>query len=267
MNRKLSRATLLIIIGVVVASPFLISGKNTTSAPLQSQAVSAEISNANILLKPADMTPPVKQVSRLEMLSKEARSLYDSMRLNRYGLTRKAFEYAYRGYKSLLEKGNLNKSDIISICDFSQSSRRKRLYVIDVDDRKVLLNTFVAHGRNSGAEYARSFSNSPESHKSSLGFYVTRQTYYGQYGLALKIDGLESGINDKANERNIVVHGSDYVGENFIRCNKFNGRSFGCPAIPAKLTTKLINTIKNGSCLFIYHPTKNYLSKSRLLNG
>ena len=266
MNRKLSRATVVGIIAVLAISPFLISGKNRTgiSAAL---GVSKEPVPAICLIKPKDIVVELKEPSAAELLSKEAKSLYDSMRLGRYGLTRKAFEYAYKGYASLRQKGQLGNDEILSICDFSQSSRRKRLYVIDVDDKKVVLNTFVAHGRNSGAEYARSFSNSPESHKSSLGFYVTRETYYGQHGLALKIDGVEQGINDKANERNIVVHGSQYVGENFIRCNKFNGRSFGCPAVPAKYTTKLINTIKNGSCLFIYHPTKNYLSKSRLLNG
>ena len=129
------------------------------------------------------------------------------------------------------------------------------------------MNTYVAHGRNSGGEYARSFSNKPESHKSSLGFYVTRNSYYGDHGLALKIDGLENGINDKADARNIVIHGSDYVGSGYLRGNRINGRSFGCPAIPKKDTQKLIHTIKGGSCLFIYHPTTHYLAKSTILNG
>lgn len=202
-----------------------------------------------------------------ELVLSEADVLYDSMRLKRVGLTRKAFEYAWKGYKTLLEKGRLGRDQVLSICDFSQSSRRKRLYVIDVEQKKVLLNTYVAHGRNSGGEYAQSFSNSPESHKSSLGFYITRHTYYGEHGLALKIDGVEKGINDNASERNIVMHGSEYVGQGFLRSNKFNGRSFGCPAIPAKETQKIIKTIQDGSCLFIYHPTKYYLSKSRILNG
>lgn len=197
----------------------------------------------------------------------EAARLYDSMHLKRLGLGRKAFECAWKGYQLLLEKGRIVNDNILSICDFSQSSRRKRLYVIDVSQKKVLVNTYVAHGRRSGGEYARSFSNSPESHKSSLGFYVTRQTYYGDHGLALKIDGLERGINDMADERNIVIHGSQYVGKNFLAYNRFNGRSFGCPAVPAKDTHKVIHTIKNGSCLFIYHPTKNYLTRSSILNN
>jgi len=193
--------------------------------------------------------------------------IYDSMKLGRYGLTKSAFEYAWKGYQYLLSKRILNRSSVLSICDFSQSSRRKRLFVLDVAQQKVLVNTYVAHGRNSGSEYARSFSNNPESHKSSLGFYITRTTYYGDHGLALKIEGLEKGFNDKADERNIVVHGSKYVGSDFLKSNRFNGRSFGCPAVPAAQTSKVIENIKNGSCLFIYYPTKTYLTKSKILNG
>jgi hypothetical protein len=83
----------------------------------------------------------------------------------------------------------------------------------------------------------------------------------------LKIDGLENGINNNADERNIVIHGSKYVGPNYLRYNRVSGRSFGCPAVPTKDTQKVINTIKDGSCLFIYHPAKIYLSRSKILNG
>jgi len=150
--------------------------------------------------------PPVSTPLTPEMLSElEAISLYDSMHLKRVGLTKKAFLFAWKGYKRLLQNRTLNNDDVLSICDFSQSSRRKRMYVIDVANKKLLVHTYVAHGRASGGEYARSFSNKPESHKSSLGFYVTRNSYYGSHGLALEVDGLESGINDKANARNIVI--------------------------------------------------------------
>lgn len=205
--------------------------------------------------------------SKAAQLALQSYSLYDAMKLKKYGLSKKAFEYAWRGYQYLQEQGALVNNGVLSICDFSQSSRRKRMYIIDVQQQKILVNTYVAHGRNSGGEYARSFSNSPESHKSSLGFYVTKTTYYGGHGLALKIDGVENGINDKADERNIVVHGSDYVGAEFIKFNRFNGRSFGCPAVPANQTEKVINTIKNGSCLFIYHPNKKYIKQSKILNS
>jgi L,D-transpeptidase-like protein len=216
------------------------------------------------LFMPADV---VIAKAATNVIAEEAKTMYEEMKLKSSGLSRKVFAYAWKGYKRLLSSGQVRNSEVLSICDFSQSSRRKRLYVIDVESKKLLVNTYVAHGRNSGGEYASHFSNSPESHQSSLGFYVTGNTYFGGHGLALKIDGLERGINDKANERNIVVHGSKYIGEGFLKSNPFNGRSFGCPAIPASYTPKVINTIKDGSCLFIYHPTKYYLTKSRILNG
>lgn len=193
--------------------------------------------------------------------------MYDALKLKSFGLTKAAFEYAFKGYSYLQQKGMLARASVLTICDFSQSSRRKRFFVIDIDQQKVLINTYVAHGRKSGSEYARSFSNSPDSHMSSLGFYKTESTYYGGHGLALKIEGLESGFNDKAESRNIVVHGSEYVSGSFIKNNPFNGRSFGCPAVPAHEVNNVINTIKNGSCLFIYHPTKNYLTRSKILNS
>jgi hypothetical protein len=199
-------------------------------------------------------------------LDAEMELMYDSLDLKKKGLNKEAFKYAFNGYKKLEEEGKLNKEGIITICDFSQSSKRKRLYLIDLHKYKLLLNTYVAHGKNSGGEYARKFSNRPESLQSSLGFYRTKKTYYGGHGLALTLSGLEPGFNDKAERRKIVVHGSQYIGENYKRWGKFMGRSFGCPAVPMKQSKNLINTIKDGSCLFIYHPNKNYLASSKILN-
>jgi hypothetical protein len=196
----------------------------------------------------------------------EIEAIYDSIHLKKVGLSKEAFEYAMKGYSELAEQNKIRRKDIITICDFTQSSRRKRMYVVDLSNYKLLIQTHVAHGRNSGAEYARRFSNKPESLQSSLGFYTTSTTYYGGYGLALTIDGLEPGINDKARRRKIVVHGSDYVGTNYLRFSRNIGRSFGCPAVPAKQSRKIINTIKNGTCFFIYHPTKKYIEASKILN-
>jgi hypothetical protein len=193
--------------------------------------------------------------------------IYDSLKLNKLGLSKEAFTYACKGYKKLLEKGELNKEGLLTICDFSQSSRCKRLYLIDLAGCRLLMNTYVAHGRNSGGEFARNFSNRPQSRQSSLGFYVTKQSYTGGNGLSLNLSGMEAGFNDGAEKRRIVVHGSDYIGDNFFRMSNCMGRSFGCPVVPEKYNQQLINTIKNGSCLFIYHPNKNYLTGSKLLNG
>ncbi|GGB11303.1 hypothetical protein GCM10011511_38630 [Puia dinghuensis] len=212
---------------------------------------------------------PVKsnRSAKAAAFAAEVTTLYQEFDLQEVGLTKKAFEYALKGYHYLLDHHWLNKTNIISICDLSQSSRNKRLYVLDLDQKKVLVNTYVAHGRNSGTEFANSFSNSPSSHKSSLGFYVTQGTYMGNNGLSLKIRGMERGFNDRAGSRNVVVHGSQYVGPDFLEMNRFCGRSYGCPAVPADESETIIDLIKEGSLLFIYHPSKKYLTRSKILNS
>ena len=202
--------------------------------------------------------------SSLEM---ESSMLYDEMSLGEMGLAKKAFAYAYRGYKNLVSRGLVSRQNILSVIDFSQSSRNKRLYIIDIANKSLLINTYVAHGRNSGKEFATSFSNSLSSLKSSLGFYLTRDTYFGEHGLSLRIDGLERGINNNAERRAVVVHGADYLGPNYLNDNPFSGRSWGCPAVPSELSGEIIDMIKDGTVMFIYHPSKQYLSRSRILNG
>jgi len=208
-----------------------------------------------------------KSASKAAAFAEEVSNLYTQIDLKQAGLTKKAFEYALKGYYYLLDHHWLNKTNILSICDLSQSSRNRRLYVVDLEQKKVLINTYVAHGHNSGKEFANSFSNNPSSHKTSLGFYVTQGTYYGNNGLSLKVRGMERGFNDRAGGRNIVVHGSEYVGPDFLQMNKFCGRSYGCPAVPADESENIIDLIKEGSCLFIYHPTKKYISRSKILNS
>ncbi len=208
-----------------------------------------------------------KKTAKAAAFAEEANNLYTAIDLKEIGLTKKAFEYALKGYYYLLDHHWLNKTNILSICDLSQSSRNKRFYIIDLEQRSVLVNTYVAHGRNSGGEFARSFSNNPSSHKTSLGFYITQGTYYGNNGLSMKIRGMDRGFNDRANGRNIVVHGSEYVGPDFLQMNKFCGRSYGCPALPADESEMIIDLIKEGTCLFIYHPTQKYLVRSKILNN
>jgi len=209
----------------------------------------------------------ISLIKKSEEFEARVGKLYCDANLDEAGLSREAFEYAYIGYLRLLEQHRIQKSNVLTICDFSQSSRNRRLYVVDLESRQILLNTYVAHGRRSGGEFARSFSNRRSSHKSSLGFYVTEMTYTGKHGMALKMHGLEKGFNDKADRRNIVIHGSKYLGEDYLKSNRFSGRSFGCPAVPKDDVQELIEDLKGGSCFFIYHPTKKYLNESKLLNG
>jgi len=193
-------------------------------------------------------------------------SLYEDLHLDESGLNREAFDYAQKGWEKLLEQGMVHKESIIAIADFSQPSNQKRLYVIDMENNKVLFNTFVSHGKNSGKEWTSSFSNQPNSYKSSPGFYITGDTYNGSNGYSLRLNGVEKGINDNAFERAIVMHGADYVSQSFAAAKGYIGRSHGCPAVPMPEAKSIINTLKNGACLFLYTPGEDYTSKSSLIS-
>lgn len=166
-----------------------------------------------------------------------------------------SFNQALEGFYKLKEKG-LVQRDVITLIDFTKSSNQKRLWVIDLENNVVLYNTLVAHGKNSGEEFANSFSNKSESFQSSLGFYITGEVYNGKHGMSLKLDGIERGFNDNARNRAVVVHGADYVSDSFIKNHQRLGRSQGCPAVPVEMNEKIINAIKGKSCLFIYHSSK-----------
>ncbi len=192
--------------------------------------------------------------------------IFSAINLTETGLTREIFDLAIKGWEKLSLSGKLLNRDIVTIADYSQSSNKKRLYVIDLKNRKLLFNTYVAHGRNTGDEFARSFSNKEGSLKSSLGFYVTENPVMGSHtGFSLMINGVEKGINDNAEKRAIIVHAADYATEGFIHKYGRLGRSLGCPALPPELNKLIIDAIKGGTCLFLYNPDKNYLSSSSML--
>jgi len=177
---------------------------------------------------------------------------------------RNVFTMAMNGWNKL--KDNF-KSPIITVIDFSLPSTEKRLWIIDTSKGEVLLNSVVSHGRNSGQLMAESFSNQPESFKSSLGFYQTGETYSGKHGYSLRLDGLEEGFNDQARNRAIVIHGADYAREEFAKGTGRLGRSLGCPALPSEISAEAIDLIKGGTLLFIYGQDKNYLSNSSFLHS
>jgi hypothetical protein len=193
--------------------------------------------------------------------------VYSAVKLAGTGLERTVFDLAIKGLKRLDSNGKLQNPNIVTIADYSQSSNKKRLYVIDLKNRKLLFNTYVAHGRNTGDEFAKSFSNVEGSLKSSLGFYITEHPIMGSHtGFSLLIDGVEKGFNDNAIKRAIIIHGADYASENYIKKNGRLGRSWGCPALPTTLNKLIIESIKGGTCLFVYNPDKKYICKSSLLN-
>lgn len=195
-----------------------------------------------------------------------AAELFTAWNLAASGLSLAAFEMAQQGFTRLDAKHVLPKNNLLTIIDYSMPSSQKRLFVLDMVSGVVLFNSLVAHGRKSGHNYATEFSNNPASNKTSLGFYITLNTYNGGNGYSLKLKGCESGINDKAYRRAIVLHGADYVSEKFIQKNGCLGRSYGCPAVPQALNKKIIDIIKDGTCMFLYHSSKKYSNTSKILN-
>jgi hypothetical protein len=194
-----------------------------------------------------------------------AEKLFVQSGLAEAGLPMPVFLKAYAGYAQLKAKG-LVKKELLSIADMSTSSGNRRLYIVDMLNGKMLKHTWVAHGRNSGDRMAMQFSNKPSSLQSSLGFYVTSDTYTGNNGYSLRLVGLEKGFNDNALSRAIVMHGAAYVNEQLASTGRI-GRSWGCPAVSQKEHKEIIDLLKGGSCLFIYAEQPQYLSKSTLLNN
>ncbi len=195
-----------------------------------------------------------------------ASSLYSNANLKAAGLSMEAFQYALKGYEKLVAQGSVSNSQYLTIVDFSQSSRKKRFYLLDIKSGKLVHNTFVSHGKNTGVDKAERFSNRMNSEQSSLGFYVTTATYTGKHGLSLRLSGKDRGFNDNAEARGIVMHGAAYVNAGRVNSG-YMGRSQGCPALSEGEYAKVINIIKGGSVLFIYHPSANYLQGSSVLNG
>ncbi len=210
----------------------------------------------------------VKSIAKVEKVTVDSKieSVYNSLNSNNFKMPElKTFSEALKGFYLLKERGVIKKN-ILTLIDFSLSSNTKRLWVIDLTSNTILFNSLVAHGRNTGEEFASAFSNLNSSFKSSLGFYATGEIYQGKHGASLRLDGLENGVNDNARERGVVMHGADYVSESFIRNHKRLGRSQGCPAVPVELTNEIIQLIKDKSCLYIYHPSRNFAMEERLIS-
>ena len=188
--------------------------------------------------------------------------IYHAAHLEKSGLNPEVFEKALTGFYNLKNSGKLAKDkSILTIADFDQNSTRKRLWIIDLDKDSLLLNTWVAHGQRSGDDLATRFSDVNESNESSLGFYVTAEVYMGKHGRSLRLDGMDEGFNSNARKRSIVVHGAPYVSQETINQLGRLGRSFGCPAVPAELSDKVINTIEGKTVIFINGSHQPYASK------
>lgn len=252
MSKKL---TLFVSSVILIHFLFVFAKSKPVETPVKA---SVEITNTD---NTADVTATVSNDNE-----NNKSAIYDNLKLESLGLSKEAFEYGIKGFEFLLAKGKLHNDQIISIVDFSKASSKKRLFVIDLKNSKVLFNTYVSHGRNSGRELAQEFSNDAESFKSSLGFYVTGGTYDGKHGFSMRLMGEEPGFNDNALSRAIVMHSAEYINESVVQAQGFIGRSLGCPALSPTIYKPVIEKIKNGTCLFLYSPNKNYLTHSKIIN-
>lgn len=188
------------------------------------------------------------------------------VQLSNSNLKPHVFTYALNGYLELKSANKLTNSKYLTIIDMSLSSKLERLFIIDMENKEIVHQSIVAHGKKSGLEFATLFSNKINSHQSSLGFYKTAETYFGKHGLSLRLDGLEFS-NNNARKRAIVIHSANYASKAFINNYGRLGRSYGCPSLPKKDYKQIIAKIKAGSALFIYSPEKSYLESSQLISS
>jgi hypothetical protein len=192
--------------------------------------------------------------------------LYEHLHLDKANLNYEVFRLSLIGFHSLKSSGVLKNDRLISIIDFTKPSTEKRFFTIDLNAKKLLFNTYVAHGKNTGENIATSFSNNQDSNQSSLGFYVTGETYVGAKGYSLRLDGQDADYNSNIRLRGVVMHSADYVSEGWIKKYGRLGRSQGCPALPKEIYKQVINTIKNGSMVFAYYNDQKFLTSSAHLN-
>lgn len=236
----------------------------TMVAPLLFGPLAGHVSmtKANSSGSNADVAVVAKAQMRSADFEISLRSLYHEIAPEKLGLRYEVFREAMVGYLNLRRAGELDLSrKLLTIVDFEQSSTQKRLYVLDLENKKVLFNTLVAHGRGSGDDLANRFSNEPESFMSSLGFFVTGEPYHGKHGLSMHLNGKDEGYNNNAYDRAVVMHAADYVSEEFVKEHGRLGRSHGCPALPPALNEPIINQLKSGTCLFLYSPQERLESK------
>jgi len=151
----------------------------------------------------------------------------------------------------------------LTVIDYSLPSTAKRMWVYDLNSRTLVFEELVAHGSESGDNFATSFSNAPDSHQTSLGLFVTDEPYVGKNGYSLRMDGLDAGINDRARERAIVIHGADYVSDAFAKAQGRLGRSWGCPAVRGVIAKSLIDRVRGGGLVFAYYPDPQFLADSK----
>ena len=233
----------LIFLSLLIISNFSFSEGTNLESINQNTIIATETDN-----KPQKVTLDVK-------------SVYDSLNI-KGKIDYSIFQKAYLGYVQIPNKN----PGVLVIIDYSKPSNEERFYVLDLNKKKLVYSTRVAHSKNSGLEIPLEFSDDPNSYQSSLGFFLTLGEYNGAYGYSLRLKGLEENINANAESRAIVIHGGDIVNDEYIKKYGFAGRSLGCPVLPAALTKEIVNYIKHGRVLFIYGNDEEYIEESYYLS-
>jgi hypothetical protein len=183
------------------------------------------------------------------------------------GLREEVLQLALKATACASERGLVKRKNVLTVIDYSLPSSEPRLFVFDLAESKLLFRELVAHGKNSGGERTTHVSNEPGSLATSIGLFVTADTYFGSNGYSLRLRGLEEGVNDKAWDRLIVMHGAHYVSRTAIKVLGRLGRSWGCPALRAEIAEKVINTVRGGTPVFAYYPDKQWLSSSKFVHA
>ncbi|RSK51228.1 murein L,D-transpeptidase catalytic domain family protein [Hymenobacter rigui] len=223
--------------------------------------LAAPVTKSKAATPSSELRLPVAAVTKAGLFDQRLHDLYRDLQVEQQGLRFDVFEKAMTGYLNLQKQGKLADKQLLTVVDFGLPSTEKRLWVLDLAAKQVKFHTLVAHGHNSGENMATNFSNENESNMSSLGFYVTQGEYQGKHGRSLKLQGLDEGYNTNALSRSVVMHGADYVSEEFIRQNGRLGRSLGCPALPMDQKDAIIEAVEGQTCLFLNGPDQAYSSK------
>ena len=243
----------------------LLSLTLASGAPTSIQA-EMSIPTSKVSTKPAaPVSSPAPVAPRPSV--KEQPAIADTLLKQAPGLTADALRLALKAAENAAAAGLVTRRELLTVIDYSLPSDKPRLFVFDLEQEKLLFHELVAHGVNSGGNLTTRFSNVENSRATSLGLFVTAGTYFGSNGYSLRLRGLDQGFNDQALARAIVMHGAPYVSESTIKSLGRLGRSWGCPAVPAKVSKKIIDQLKGGSPIFAYYPDPAWLKASKFLRG
>jgi hypothetical protein len=247
----------LIAVALVILPSFTIVARNNSTTPAAEVAapVGAEVAEAQAV--------GVASVRKAAPTSAFTLASWGDSDLGT--ISPRVLELALGAAKCAVRSGAVREPRTLTVIDYSKPSTQNRLWVYDLRERELLYEELVAHGQGSGANFATSFSNEPDTHRTSIGLFVTDDTYVGRNGYSLRLNGLDAGFNDRARERAIVMHGAPYVNASFVKAQGRLGRSWGCPALSDDVAREVIDTVKGGSLVFSYYPDQNWLKSSRFL--